>query len=186
MAWLRRVALLHPLNYLIQGWILLIAMKLVNKGSPFYSVPGLCHRFATRGHWINVRPCWRAGEGVLLGGSISPHHCLLPFTKSWKVWELVCRVPSYTGGGCHLRLTFLDGFHLFGILSSYIWGAFLILQGMITGKSVLFCIVQSSMCLFMMGSLLGSSFKSNCERNQTGKGGTMISVRSIRGNAQTQ
>lgn len=124
---------------------------------------------------------------MLLGGSVGPHHCLLPLLKTLGKLETGWSVLSSTSRGLPLKaMSSLDVFHPFGILSFYIWGASFMLWGRKTGKSLLFCIVQSSMCLFMMGSLLESPFKRNCERNQTGKGGTMISIRSITGNAQTQ
>lgn len=126
----------------------------------------------------------RNGMGGLCG------HTPLPsptYENSGKAGNWMGVGLSYSSGGLTLEgMTFLDDFHPFGILSFYIWGEFFIPLGRKTGKSMLFCIVQSSMCLFMMGSLLGSPFKRNCERNQTGKGGTIISIRSITGNAQTQ
>lgn len=127
--------------------------------------------------------CRRGAEGH----SMSPHQYFLPLTKTLGKLETGLWGTELLWWWLPLEaMTFLDVFHPFGILSFYIWGALLILQGMRTGKSVLFCIVQSLMCLFMMGYLLGSPFKRNCERNQTGKGRTMTSIRSITGRAQTQ
>lgn len=72
-----------------------------------------------------MRPCWRAGAGVLLGGCVSPQPCLLPLMKSLGKLETGWRVLSCTSNGLLLEaMIFLDVFQPFGFLSFYIWGAF--------------------------------------------------------------
>lgn len=138
----------------------------------------LCHAFATRGHWINMRPCWRVGAEGLLRGV-----CPLPLMNTLGRLETRCGVLSYTSSGLPLESMTLRCFP--NPLGFYLGCVFHAMEKK-NGKSMLFCIVQSSVCLFMMGSLLGSPLKRNCERNQTGKGGTMLSIRSITGSAQAQ
>lgn len=85
VAWVTCTTDLFSPGYLLQGHILLILLK-PGSGPHVPLLSCVSCRFATRGHWINMRPCWGLKWGVLLGmgwgGSVGSHHCLLPLMKT--------------------------------------------------------------------------------------------------------
>lgn len=92
-------------------------------------------RFATRGHWINMRPCrglkWGALLGLGWGGSVGTHHCFPPLMKTLGKleagWGWVSATPVVV---CHSSVWLswmisipLGFFHfIFGVHFLYRWG----------------------------------------------------------------